>query len=145
MWRVCSSACADGSKLRNDLGPLFLYGFYISRSLVLNAIVILILLATVPGAIHRIVQSGDPYLFSKQFYEDMWHAFLDLVVSASSCNRSLPLWVSVMVRKTRGHGFRSFFWNLAFHSERIGLLRSAYPSVRNLVAIAILWTSLRNF
>ena len=43
-----------------------------SRSAVLTAIAIAILLSALPGAIRRVIQTGDPYLFTRRFFEDIW-------------------------------------------------------------------------
>ncbi len=42
-----------------------------SRSSILTAIVILILLAAVPSAIRRMIQTGNFYLFTRHFFDDM--------------------------------------------------------------------------
>src|SRR5438874_10739351 len=43
----------------------------ISRSSILFAIVAAALLISVPSSIYRLVQSGDPYLFTEKFFQDM--------------------------------------------------------------------------
>jgi hypothetical protein len=43
----------------------------ITRSSVLSTLVVVILIATLPGAIRRIVQTGDLYLFTRRFFDDM--------------------------------------------------------------------------
>ena len=43
----------------------------ISRSSVLSAVVIAILLSALPGAIRRIIQTGNPYLFTHDFFADL--------------------------------------------------------------------------
>jgi hypothetical protein len=43
----------------------------ISRSSILTAIVVAIILAAVPGQIQRLLNTGEPYLFSHLFFEDM--------------------------------------------------------------------------
>jgi hypothetical protein len=47
-----------------------------SRSSLLTAIAIVILLSALPGAIRRVMQSGDPYLFTQRFFEDLWARLL---------------------------------------------------------------------
>ncbi len=42
-----------------------------SRRAILPAIVIAVLLAALPGAIQRLIQTGNPYLFTDQFFQDM--------------------------------------------------------------------------
>jgi hypothetical protein len=112
----------------------------INRSWVLSGIVIAILLATAPGAIHRFVQSGDPYLFSQRFFEDM-------VARLSGPGRMRFIFQPIMALLLGGRdglkdartGAAPFLWSLTFHSRRRReLLGSALASVRDLVAIAIL-------
>jgi hypothetical protein len=42
-----------------------------SRSSALSAVVIAVLLAALPGAIRRIIQPGDPYSFTHDFFADL--------------------------------------------------------------------------
>jgi hypothetical protein len=110
------------------------------RSWILPAIVLVILLATAPGAIHRVVETGNPYLFTRQFFDDM-------VARLSGPGRlrfimqpivAILLGTRDGVKDARA-GSRPFLWGLVFHRELRGqLLRSGLASVRNLVAIAIL-------
>jgi hypothetical protein len=112
----------------------------LSRRSVLNAIVITILLATLPGAIRRWIQTGDPYLFSRQFFEDM-------VARLSGPGRLRFIMQPAMaillgtrdgIRDARAE-MVPFLWGLVFHREhRHELLRSWLASVESLVAIAIL-------
>ena len=44
----------------------------ISRRRVLDAVVVAVILAALPSAIHRIVQTGDPYLFTERFFQDVF-------------------------------------------------------------------------
>jgi len=48
----------------------------LSRSSLLIAIASVILLSALPGAIRRVIQSGDPYLFKQRFFEDLWARLL---------------------------------------------------------------------
>src|SRR5207247_9284690 len=43
-----------------------------SRSAVLAAIAVVILMSALPGTIRRIIQSGNLYLFTRQFFLDLW-------------------------------------------------------------------------
>jgi hypothetical protein len=110
------------------------------RSWILPAIVAVILLATVPGAIHRLIQTGNPYLFTREFFQDM-------VARLSGPGRFrfiLQPVVAIFLGSRDGAkdartGARPFLWGLVFLREhRSQLLRSALESVRNLVALAIL-------
>lgn len=110
------------------------------RSWILPMGVLAILLAALPGAIHRLIQTGNPYLFSREFFEDMtarlsgpgrFRFILQPVVAIFLGSRD-----GVKDARTGAH---PFLWGLIFHREhRPQLLRSALESVRNLVALAIL-------
>jgi len=112
----------------------------ISRSSVLSAVVLAVLLAALPGAIWRIIQTGNPYLFTHDF-------FADLLARLSGPGRmrfilqptvAIALGARDGVKDARA-GLPPFIWALVFHgSRRSGLLRDMFASVRNLVAIAIL-------
>ena len=117
------------------------------RSWILPLIVLAILLATVPAAIHRIVQTGNLYLFTRDFFDDM-------VARLSGPGRfrfiMQPL-VAIFLGSRDGvkdaqKGLPPFLWSLVFHREhRSQLLGSALVSVRNLVAIAILLDIISQF
>lgn len=110
------------------------------RSWILPLVVVVILLATLPGAIHRLIQTGNPYLFSREFYHDM-------VARLSGPGRLrfiLQPIVAILLGLRDGlkdarTGASPFLWGIIFHREhRPQLLRSALASVRNLVAVAVL-------
>jgi cystathionine beta-lyase/cystathionine gamma-synthase len=44
----------------------------ITRSSILSTLIVVIVLATLPSAIRRVVQTGDLYLFTRQFFEDLF-------------------------------------------------------------------------
>jgi hypothetical protein len=110
------------------------------RSWILPAVVLAILLATLPGAIHRLIQTGNPYLFSHEFFQDM-------VARLSGPGRlrfiMQPL-VAILLGSRDGvkdarTGSCPFLWGVVFHKGmRPQLLKSGLASVRNLMAIAIL-------
>ena len=112
----------------------------ISRSSVLSIVVIVILLATLPRAVHRLVQSGDLYLFTERFFADMFAR-----LSGAGRFRFILQPVMAILLGTRD-GMKDaqthsppFLFGLMFHNEhRLPLLRSALVSVCNLVAISIL-------
>jgi hypothetical protein len=112
----------------------------ISRSSVLSAIVIALLLAALPGAIRRIIQTGDLYLFSERFFQDV----LARLSGPGRMRFIFQPMVALLLggrdglKDARAHS-APFLWALAFHGpRRRELLRSALSSVRDLVAIAIL-------
>jgi hypothetical protein len=112
-----------------------------SRRAVLPAIVIAVLLAALPGAIRRLKQTGNPYLFTDQFFQD-------LVARLSGPGRFrfiLQPLVAILLgardgRKDIRAGSLPFLWRLIFHADspRSELLRGALSSVSNLIAVAIL-------
>jgi hypothetical protein len=112
----------------------------ISRSSILTGLVVAVLLLALPSAIQRFLQTGDIYLFSRQFLED-------LVARLSGPGRirfvlqplaAILLGIRSGVKDARV-GLPPFVYGLAFHgTRRRELLRSAFESVRDLVAVAIL-------
>jgi hypothetical protein len=111
-----------------------------SRSSVLAAIAIVILVSALPGAIRRIIQSGDPYLFTRQF-------FLDLRARLSGPGRLrfiLQPAVAALLGLRDGKrdsraGHPPFLFGLILHrAHRRALWGSAVASVRDLVAFAII-------
>jgi hypothetical protein len=117
------------------------------RTWILPLIVLAILLATAPRAIYHIIQTGDPYLFTRGFFHDM-HARL----SGPGRFRFImqPL-VAIFLGSRDGvkdarKGAPPFLWGLVFHHEhRSQLISSALISVRNLVAVAILLDLISQF
>jgi len=112
----------------------------VSRSSILSALAIAILLAALPGAIATILRTGNPYLLSCQFFEDM-------VARLSGAGRfrfilQPTIAISIGIRdgiKDSRIGSPPFLLALLLHSEsRNHLLRSALTSVRDLIAVAII-------
>lgn len=113
---------------------------FISRSSILSAVVIAVVVAALPGAIRRIVQTRDVYLFTERFFQD-------ILARLSGPGRlrfifqptvAIVLGVRSGIRDARA-GVPPFLWALAFHKEhRRQLLGSAFASIRDLAAIAIL-------
>jgi hypothetical protein len=110
-----------------------------SRSSILTTLLILIILATLPGQIRRLVQTG-PYLFTWQFFQDM-------VARLSGPGRlrfllqpSVAVFLGIRDGKNDARkGSPPFVWALLYHRERrLSLLRDGVSSIRELVAIAIL-------
>lgn len=119
----------------------------LSRSTVLTYLAITILLLTIPGAIRRSIQTGDPYLFTKHFFEDM----LARLSGPGRLRFILQPVVALLVGARDGTrdarlGLPPFLWALIFHgAHRLHLLRSAFASVRNILAIAILLDMISQF
>jgi len=112
----------------------------ISRSNLLPTIVIVVLLAAVPFAIAEFLRTGQLYVFSRRFLDDMVARLhgpgrLRFIFQPTV---AIVLGARDGVKDARA-GNVPFLWSLVFHrSARPGLLRSALASVRNLVAVAIL-------
>jgi hypothetical protein len=119
----------------------------ISGSSILSGVVIAILVAALPGAIVRIIKTGDLYLFTDHFFQDILAR-----LSGPGRVRFILQPVVAIIMGTRGGmkdasaGLPPFLWVLAFHGEhRRELLRSALTSTRNLLAIAILLDLISQF
>jgi hypothetical protein len=112
----------------------------ISRSAIITTVVVVVLLASLPGAIRRIVQTGDLYLFSQAFFADVLARLsgpgrLRFILQPSF---AILLGIRHGVGDARAH-LPPFLWALVFHgSHRSALLRNAYAGIRDLVAVAIL-------
>jgi hypothetical protein len=112
----------------------------ISRRMILPAIVIAVLLLSLPGSIHRFLETGDVYLFSARFFDDM--------LARLAGPGRLRFIFQPLVAITLGirHGVKDahrnippFLWALAFHgSHRTVLLKDAAFAVSNIVCLAIL-------
>ena len=119
----------------------------IRRSSILSAIVIVVILAAVPGAIVRIIQTGDPYLFTERFFADM----LARLSGPGRFRFILQPTMAVLLGardgiKDAGAELPPFLWSLVFHhGQRSELLRGALLSVRNVVALAILLDIISQF
>lgn len=112
----------------------------IYRTWTLPAIVLVILLAAAPGAIHQLMLTGDPYLFTRRFFEDMAARLsgpgrLRFIIQPLA---AVLLGARDGMRDARA-GALPFLWGVVFHREhRPHLLRSSLASISNLVAIAVL-------
>jgi hypothetical protein len=112
----------------------------ISRSWLLTAIVIVVLIAATPLAVWEYMQTGELYVLSRRFVDEM-------VARLSGPGRMRFIFqptVAILVGARDGikdarAGNAPFLWGLVFHpADRPVLLRSAVASVRDLVAVAIL-------
>jgi hypothetical protein len=112
----------------------------LSRSSILFAIVAVVLLISLPGSIHRLVEGGDPYLFTERFFQDM----LARLTGPGKLRFILQPIVAITIGVLQGKkdvqaNLPSFLCMLAFHrGHRQHALRSAGIGVRDLVAVAIL-------
>jgi hypothetical protein len=112
----------------------------ISRSSILTAIVVATILAAVPGQIRRFLDTGEPYLFSHLFFEDMLARLsgpgrLRFIVQPAI---AIFLGIRDGARDARGGSppFLAALFSQGTHKPT--LLLSALTSIRDLVAMAIL-------
>jgi hypothetical protein len=102
--------------------------------------VVVVLAAATPFAVAEFFRTGQLYVFSRRFVDDM-------VARLHGPGRLRFIFqptVAIMLGARDGAkdarlGNLPFLWGLVFHpTDRPGLLRSALASVRDLVAVAIL-------
>lgn len=112
----------------------------ISRSSILYAVVIVILLAALPHAIRNLVENGDLYLFTHRFFADMMARLSGPGRFRFILQPTVAIVLGIRDGVKDAHSdFPPFLWILLFRNgRRPDLLRSAFASVRDLVAIAIL-------
>ena len=111
-----------------------------SRSSILTVLLVAALLTALPGAILRIMQTHDPYLFTKHFFEDL----LARLSGPGRIRFIVQPVVAVLLGLRDGtHDARTgsprFLAALISKGDhRPALLRHAFQSLRDLAAIAIL-------
>jgi hypothetical protein len=112
----------------------------VPRSWILSGVVLAVLIALTPRAILRIIETGDLYLLTDQFYHDI----LARLSGPGRLRFIIQPTVAIILgarggMKDASAGLPPFLWALLFHREhRRELLGSTLISIRNLVAIAIL-------
>jgi hypothetical protein len=111
-----------------------------SLSLILTAVAVVILLSAVPSEIQRFLRTGSPYLLTNKFFSDILARF-----SGPGRFRFIiqPLMAVVIGirdgRRDAREGRPPFLLALVSGGRhKKDLLRGAFASVRNLVAIAII-------
>jgi hypothetical protein len=111
-----------------------------SRSSILTAIAVAIVVSALPGATRRIVQTGNPYLFTERFLEDMRARFSGPSRLRFLLQPMAALLLGVRDGKRDSQAkYPPFLASLAFRrTHRLELFRTAIASVRDLVAIAII-------
>jgi len=117
------------------------------RSTVLSFLAISILLAAAPEAIRRLIWTGDPYLLTKQFFEDM----LSRLTGPGRLRFILQPTVALIIGardgiKDKREGFPPFLSALISPAvRRYDLLRSGFASVRDLISFAIILDVISQF
>ena len=97
----------------------------ISRTSILYTVVIAILLAALPGAIRKLIQTGDPYLLTERFFQDI----LARLSGPGRLRFIVQPTVAILLGARSGikdarDGHPPFLWALAFHGKRrLELLR----------------------
>ena len=111
-----------------------------SRSSVLTAVAVVIVVSALPGATRRLAQTGDPYLFTERFFEDMRARFSGPGRLRFLLQPTAALLLGVRDGKRDSQAkCPPFLYGLAFRrTHRLELWRTAIASVRDLVAIAII-------
>lgn len=119
----------------------------LSRSSILVALAIAVLLAALPGEIQRFMLTGNPYLFTREFFGDL----LARLYGPGRLRFILQPVAAIVAGMRDGlrdsrTGHPPFLLGLLFQrTRRSELLRSALVSVRDLVAIAIILDAVSQF
>jgi hypothetical protein len=112
----------------------------VTRSSILNLVLVAVLLGMLPSVIERLWQLRDPLLLTQNFVADLMARLtgpgrLRFVIQPLV---AIILGVRGGVRDARA-GLPPFLWALLFHAEhRREMWREAMASVRDLVVVAIL-------
>lgn len=120
---------------------------FLSRGRILSGLVVVVLVAVIPRAIVRIVETGDLYLLTNQFFHDI----LARLSGPGKLRFILQPTIAIILgardgTKDASAGMPSILWGLVFHREhRKELLHSTITSIRNLLAIAILLDLISQF
>jgi hypothetical protein len=110
------------------------------REWILPIAVLAILLAFTPHAIYRVIKTGNPYLFTSDFFGDIFAR----LHGPGRLRFILQPTVAILLgirdgRKDARAGNVPFLWGLFLHKNlRLQLLKQMFASIRNIVAIAIL-------
>jgi hypothetical protein len=108
--------------------------------ILLRALVVLMVVATLPGAIQEVRETGRVYLFSEQFFDELPRRFtgpgrLRFILQPLT---AIVLGVYGGLADAR-QGESPFIYALLFHAQkRRQLLRSAIAAVSDMLAIGIL-------
>lgn len=119
----------------------------LSWSSILISLALAILLAALPGAIRRLVRTGDPYLFTRDFFDDLWARLRGPGRLGFILQPATALLVGLRDGKRDArNGHPPFLSALAFHEgRRLNLLRNAFTSIGDLVAIAVILDVISQF
>jgi hypothetical protein len=124
-----------GASVSDAINPVKL-----NRNWLLTALVILMILAALPGAIHETLETGRIYLFSRQFLEDLPQRFSGPGRLRFILQPLLAILLGVRSGLADAKGGRTpFLLALCLHADkRKELLKSGLRAVGQLVAMGIL-------
>jgi hypothetical protein len=119
----------------------------IPRSAVLTWLVVVVLLAAIPFAVLELIRTGEFYVLSYRFAEDMVARLHGPGRLRFIFQPAVAITLGVRDgRKDARADATPFLWDLLFHSaNRQRLVRSAFASVRDLIAVAILLDVIAQF
>jgi len=112
----------------------------LSRSTLLTSLTVAILIAALPAAIRRLFETGNPYLFTRQFFEDM----VSRLSGAGRFRFILQPAVALVIGARDGikdaqERRTPFLLALISATDpKHNLLKTALSSVRDLICIAII-------
>lgn len=118
-----------------------------SRGWILSGIVVVLVIAVTPRAIVRIIETGNLYLLTNQFFQDI----LARLSGPGKLRFIIQPTVAIILgardgAKDASASMPPFLWGLIFHRERRQeLLHTTIASIRNLLAIAILLDLISQF
>jgi len=118
-----------------------------SRSTILVALAAAIVLAAMPSVIRRLIETRDPYLFTRQFFEDMLARLSGPGRFRFILQPTVALFLGIRdgVKDARS-GHAPFFSALITQKkDRSALLRSGFASIRDLIALAIILDLISQF
>ncbi len=117
------------------------------RRWVLTGLLLILLVIGVPPAIRRIIQTGDLYLFSERFFDDMLARLSGPGRMRFIFQPIVAIWLGTRDgKKDFLAGLPPFLWSLAFHAgRRKALLSSAFGSIYDVVVFAIILDMVSQF
>ena len=117
-----------------------------ARGSIFSILAVVILLVMLPGAIHRLTQTGNLYLFTGHFFDDV----LARLSGPGRLRFLLQPTVAILLGSRDGLkdarvGLPPFLWALVFHGEhRRELLRGMLHPYAKSSPWQSFWTSFRN-
>ncbi len=112
----------------------------LSRSSILNLLLVAVLLGTLPSALWRLWQSGDVYLLTTDFFAHLLARLTGPGRVRFILQPLMAIWLGVRSgRRDAQAGRPPFLWALLFHGQhRKDMWREAIACTRDLIAFAVL-------